>query len=328
MFIIFIKRYVKTPIFALALLSAITIYFLYMQLDLNFSENLKTGVYLANNSVVENNFADKLINKSSYFKYKKYEDLGNMKNDIKNGKITYGFSVDLTKKDKPFTLYGSDRKFSEIAKEDFYSTYFGIISYDYTRKMLNLSDDKYVKIYEKELPRTFKFEYDISETGKIFPIREVMSFLLYVLSLLVCYDYLNLESKSEFFSTFKGRKLKNMFLFESILVNAVIYAMLLIMTGIFTPVYFFVYNITLYLSSCIIIELFNKKDYLYFMPIIIMLAMLSIFISKFESAKFSFIFLNNVYIATYANNIIPIITYMFVLVIVYLLIGKLKKYRI
>ena len=67
MFIIFIKRYVKTPIFALALLSAITIYFLYMQLDLNFSENLKTGVYLANNSVVENNFADKLINKSSYF---------------------------------------------------------------------------------------------------------------------------------------------------------------------------------------------------------------------------------------------------------------------
>ena len=64
------------------------------------------------------------------------------------------------------------------------------------------------------------------------------------------------------------------------------------------------------------------------MPIIIMLAMLSIFISKFESAKFSFIFLNNVYIATYANNIIPIITYMFVLSTVYLLIGKLKKYRI
>ena len=318
MFIIFIKRYVKTPIFALALLSAITIYFLYMQLDLNFSENLKTGVYLANNSVVENNFADKLINKSSYFKYKKYEDLENMKNDIKNSKITYGFSVDLTKKDKPFTIYGSDGKFSEIAKEDFYSTYFEIISYDYTRKMLNLSDDKYVKMYEKELPRTFKFEYDMSETGKLFPIKEVMSFLL----------YLNLESKSEFFSTFKGRKLKNMFLFESILVNAVIYAILLIMTGIFTPVYFFIYNITLYLSACIIIELFSKKNYLYFMPIIIMLAMLSIFISKFESAKFSFIFLNNVYIATYANNIIPIITYMFVLSTVYLLIGKLKKYRI
>ena len=101
---------------------------LYQNSDLTVPGNIKIAVY---SQGLDEGLTEKLLAKNSYFKYYKYDSLSSLQDDVKKKKISYGFSIDLSKK-VPFTLYGSDDKFSEVAKEDFYSTYFEILSEKYT----------------------------------------------------------------------------------------------------------------------------------------------------------------------------------------------------
>ena len=154
-FLIFVKRYFKTPLFLIVCLSVVILCFLYQNSDLTMPGNIKVGVYFNGD---DKGLSEKLLAKNSYFKYYKYDNLSSLQDDVKKKKISYGFSIDLSKK-VPFTLYGSDDKFSEVAKEDFYSTYFEILSEKYTMDLLKLNKADYQKMFDSQIGRTYRFKY-------------------------------------------------------------------------------------------------------------------------------------------------------------------------
>lgn len=327
MFLIFVKRYLKLPLFFLALSSALILGFLYENLDLNEHIKLKVGIVDITDDENSKKLLKLLLDKKSYFQYRHYESVENMVDDVKDEKINYGFLIDLDNDDKIFTLYGAKEKFSEIAKEDLYSEYFKIISENYTKDLLKLSFKDYKNQYGKYIKTTFSFEYEEQDVGKIFPILEIYSFLLFVLSLLVVYDYFYLSSKTKFFETFKGRIAKYSFILSGVVVNSLIYYIVLRFFTDINEINYIIYTFCLYLICLIMINL-SDSVYMLIMPFIIILSVIFAFISgvKTGMSVFSFIFINNVYTKSH-TDLSYLIFYLSILIIINLLIYICKKYR-
>lgn len=316
MFFIFLKRYLKTSLFFLCILSAVVLSSLYENLDLSRVNSLNIGVFIDFNDENAAILKDNLIQKSSYFNYKPYESLDMMKKDIENEKLNYGLLIDL-KKDRPFTIYGFDSKFVDIAKEDIYSEYFKLSAQNYTQKLLNLNKKDYDLKYEKYIKGTFSFEYMDKNISKVFPIAEISSFILYILSLIICYDYFSLCEKSNFFDTFRGRKSKEKFIISGIIINAMVYYIILKIFSQVGEFNYIIYNVLLILNSIAFIRIFEKRYFMIFMPFLIILSMISIVIMGLNGkfSNISLIFLNNVYIKSYIE-FIPMFIYGIILIFI------------
>ena len=284
-FLIFVKRYMSTPLFFIVCLCSLIVCFLYQNSDLTVPGNIKIGVYAQG---VDDGLTEKLLAKNSYFKYYKYDSLSSLQDDVKKKKISYGFSIDLSKK-VPFTLYGSDDKFSEVAKEDFYSTYFEILSEKYTMDLLKLNKDEYKKMFDSQIGRTYKFKYVDSDISKIFPLRESSALLLFISMLLLCLDYFIITDRSEFFATFAGRKNKALFVLSGMSVNFILFLPTILLGKSINILNFVIYNVILLLFAFIIVSVLDRDIFIKSMPIVVMMSVISLFLTGIQSLRWAYL---------------------------------------
>lgn len=315
-FLIFVKRYISTPLFVIVCLCSLIVCFLYQNSDLTVPGNIKIGVYAQG---VDDGLTEKLLAKNSYFKYYKYDSLSSLQDDVKKKKISYGFSIDLSKK-VPFTLYGSDDKFSEVAKEDFYSTYFEILSEKYTMDLLKLNKDEYKKMFDSQIGRTYKFKYVDSDISKIFPLRESSALLLFISMLLLCLDYFIITDRSEFFATFAGRKNKALFVLSGMSVNFILFLPTILLGKSISILNFAIYNVILLLFAFIIVSVLDRDIFIKSMPIVVMMSVISLFLTGIQSLRWAYLlFPSNSYVASY-TSFLTIVVYLVILSIVAILL--------
>ena len=315
-FVIFVKRYFKTPLFLIVCLSVVILCFLYQNSDLTMPGNIKVGVYFNGD---DKRLSEKLLAKNSYFKYYKYDSIANMKDDVKKKKISYSFSVDFSK-EVPFTIFGSDDKFSEVAKEDFYSTYFEILSEKYTRDLLNLNEQDYQKMFDSQINRTYKFKYVEGDVSKIFPLREISAVLLFISMLLVCLDFFNTMDTSDFFATFAGRKSRFLFVSSGMFVNCMVFSIIAFLSSSVNIINFMIYNIILTILAFIIICISDRDIFIKSMPIVVMMSSISIFMSKIQRVRWIYLlFPSNSYLASY-SSILTLVIYLVITSIIALLL--------
>ncbi len=315
-FLIFVKRYVKTPLFVIVCLCSLILCFLYQNSDLTVPGNIKIGVYAQG---VDDGLTEKLLAKNSYFKYYKYDSLSSLQDNVKKKKISYGFSIDLSKK-VPFTLYGSDDKFSEVAKEDFYSTYFEILSEKYTMDLLKLNKDEYQKMFDSQIGRTYKFKYVDSDISKIFPLRESSALLLFISMLLLCLDYFIITDRSEFFATFAGRKNKALFVLSGMAVNFFVFLPTTLLGKSVSILNFAIYSVILLLFAFIIVSVLDRDIFIKSMPIVVMMSVISLFLTGIQSLRWAYLlFPSNSYVASY-TSFLTIVVYLVILSIVAILL--------
>ena len=315
-FLIFVKRYVKTPLFVIVCLCSLILCFLYQNSDLTVPGNIKIGVYAQG---VDDGLTEKLLAKNSYFKYYKYDSLSSLQDNVKKKKISYGFSIDLSKK-VPFTLYGSDDKFSEVAKEDFYSTYFEILSEKYTMDLLKLNKDEYQEMFDSQIGRTYKFKYVDSDISKIFPLRESSALLLFISMLLLCLDYFIITDRSEFFATFAGRKNKALFVLSGMAVNFFVFLPTTLLGKSVSILNFAIYSVILLLFAFIIVSVLDRDIFIKSMPIVVMMSVISLFLTGIQSLRWAYLlFPSNSYVASY-TSFLTIVVYLVILSIVAILL--------
>ena len=315
-FLIFIKRYISTPLFVIVCLCSLIVCFLYQNSDLTVPGNIKIAVY---SQGLDEGLTEKLLAKNSYFKYYKYDNLSSLQEDVKKKKISYGFSIDLSKK-VPFTLYGSDDKFSEVAKEDFYSTYFEILSEKYTMDLLKLNKDEYQKMFDSQIGRTYRFKYVDSDISKIFPLRESSALLLFISMLLLCLDYFIITDKSEFFATFAGRKNKALFVLSGMSVNFIVFLPTILLGKSISILNFAIYSVILLLFAFIIVSVLDRDIFIKSMPIVVMMSVISLFLTGIQSLRWAYLlFPSNSYVASY-TSFLTIVVYLVILSIVAILL--------
>ncbi len=316
-FLIFVKRYVKTPLFVIVCLCSLIVCFLYQNSDLTVPGNIKIGVYAQG---VDDGLIEKLLAKNSYFKYYKYDNLSSLQDNVKKKKISYGFSIDLSK-DVPFTIYGSDDKFSEVAKEDFYSTYFEILAEKYTMDLLKLNKDEYQKMFDSQIGRTYRFKYVDSDISKIFPLRESSALLMFIAMLLVCLDYFIITDRSDFFATFAGRKNRALFVLGGMAVNFLIFLPTILLGTSINFLNFIIYNVVLLLIAFIIVTVLDRDIFIKSMPIVVMMSAVSVFMAGIENLRWIYLlFPSNSYVASYTS----FLTIVFYLVIIVVIAGLLR----
>ena len=315
-FLIFVKRYISTPLFVIVCLCSLIVCFLYQNSDLTVPGNIKIGIY---SQGLDEGLTEKLLAKNSYFKYYKYDSLSSLQDDVKKKKISYGFSIDLSKK-VPFTLYGSDDKFSEVAKEDFYSTYFEILSEKYTMDLLKLNKDEYQKMFDSQIGRTYKFKYVDSDISKIFPLRESSALFQFISMLLLCLDYFIITDRSEFFATFEGRKNKALFVLSGMTVNFIVFLPTILLGKSISILNFAIYNLILLLFAFIIVSVLDRDIFIKSMPIVVMMSVISLFLTGIQSLRWAYLlFPSNSYVASY-TSFLTIVVYLVILSIVAILL--------
>ena len=320
-FLIFVKRYIRTPLFVIVCLCSLIICLLYQNSDLTVPGNIKIGVYAQG---VDDGLIEKLLAKNSYFKYYKYDNLSSLEDNVKKKKISYGFSIDLSK-DVPFTIYGSDDKFSEVAKEDFYSTYFEILSEKYTLDLLKLNKNEYQKMFNSQIGRTYKFKYVDSDISKIFPLRESSAVLMFIAMLLVCLDYFIITDRSEFFATFAGRKNRAIFVLGGMTVNFLVFFPTILLGNSINILNFTIYNVILVLIAFIIVSVLNRDIFIKSMPIVVMMSAISVFMTGIENLRWIYLlFPSNSYVASY-TSFVTIVFYLAVIVVIASLL-RFKNY--
>ncbi|EJP24599.1 putative membrane protein [Peptostreptococcaceae bacterium AS15] len=320
-FLIFVKRYIRTPLFVIVCLCSLIICLLYQNSDLTVPGNIKIGVYAQG---VDDGLIEKLLAKNSYFKYYKYDNLSSLQDNVKKKKVSYGFSIDLSK-DVPFTIYGSDDKFSEVAKEDFYSTYFEILSEKYTLDLLKLNKNEYQKMFNSQIGRTYKFKYVDSDISKIFPLRESSAVLMFIAMLLVCLDYFIITDRSEFFATFAGRKNRAIFVLGGMTVNFLVFFPTILLGNSINILNFTIYNVILLLIAFIIVSVLNRDIFIKSMPIVVMMSAISVFMTGIENLRWIYLlFPSNSYVASY-TSFVTIVFYLAVIVVIASLL-RFKNY--
>lgn len=320
-FLIFVKRYIRTSLFVIVCLCSLIICLLYQNSDLTVPGNIKIGVYAQG---VDDGLIEKLLAKNSYFKYYKYDNLSSLEDNVKKKKISYGFSIDLSK-DVPFTIYGSDDKFSEVAKEDFYSTYFEILSEKYTLDLLKLNKNEYQKMFNSQIGRTYKFKYVDSDISKIFPLRESSAVLMFIAMLLVCLDYFIITDRSEFFATFAGRKNRAIFVLGGMTVNFLVFFPTILLGNSINILNFTIYNVILLLIAFIIVSVLNRDIFIKSMPIVVMMSAISVFMTGIENLRWIYLlFPSNSYVASY-TSFVTIVFYLAVIVVIASLL-RFKNY--
>lgn len=320
-FLIFVKRYIRTSLFVIVCLCSLIICLLYQNSDLTVPGNIKIGVYAQG---VDDGLIEKLLAKNSYFKYYKYDNLSSLQDNVKKKKISYGFSIDLSK-DVPFTIYGSDDKFSEVAKEDFYSTYFEILSEKYTLDLLKLNKNEYQKMFNSQIGRTYKFKYVDSDISKIFPLRESSAVLMFIAMLLVCLDYFIITDRSEFFATFAGRKNRAIFVLGGMTVNFLVFFPTILLGNSINILNFTIYNVILLLIAFIIVSVLNRDIFIKSMPIVVMMSAISVFMTGIENLRWIYLlFPSNSYVASY-TSFVTIVFYLAVIVVIASLL-RFKNY--
>ncbi|EFM38659.1 hypothetical protein HMPREF0379_1585 [[Eubacterium] yurii subsp. margaretiae ATCC 43715] len=283
--------------------------------------NIKIGVYAQG---VDDGLIEKLLAKNSYFKYYKYDNLSSLQDNVKKKKISYGFSIDLSK-DVPFTIYGSDDKFSEVAKEDFYSTYFEILSEKYTLDLLKLNKNEYQKMFNSQIGRTYKFKYVDSDISKIFPLRESSAVLMFIAMLLVCLDYFIITDRSEFFATFAGRKNRAIFVLGGMTVNFLVFFPTILLGNSINILNFAIYNVILLLIAFIIVSVLNRDIFIKSMPIVVMMSAISVFMTGIENLRWIYLlFPSNSYVASY-TSFVTLVFYLAVIVVIASLL-RFKNY--
>jgi len=279
--------------------------------------NIKIGVYAQG---VDDGLTEKLLAKNSYFKYYKYDNISSLQDNVKKKKISYGFSIDLSK-DVPFTIYGSDDKFSEVAKEDFYSTYSEILSEKYTLDLLKLNKNEYQKMFNSQIGRTYKFKYVDSDISKIFPLRESSAVLMFIAMLLVCLDYFIITDRSDFFATFAGRKNRPLFVLGGMAVNFLIFLPTILLGTSINFLNFIIYNVVLLLIAFIIVTILDRDIFIKSMPIVVMMSAVSVFMADIENLRWIYLlFPSNSYVASYTS----FLTIVFYLVIIVVIAGLLR----
>lgn len=87
-FLIFVKRYIRTPLFVIVCLCSLIICLLYQNSDLTVPGNIKIGVYAQG---VDDGLIEKLLAKNSYFKYYKYDNLSSLQDNVKKRKFPMAF---------------------------------------------------------------------------------------------------------------------------------------------------------------------------------------------------------------------------------------------
>ena len=315
-FLIFVKRYVKTPLFVIVCLCSLILCFLYQNSDLTVPGNIKIGVYAQG---IDDGLIEKLLAKNSYFKYYKYDSLSSLQDNVKKKKISYGFSIDLSK-DVPFTIYGSDDKFSEVAKEDFYSSYFEILAEKYTMDLLKLNKADYQKMFDSQIGRTYRFKYVEGDISKIFPLRESSALLLFISMLLLCLDYFIITDRSEFFATFAGRKNKALFVLSGMAVNFFVFLPTTLLGKSVNILNFAIYNVILLLFAFIIVSVLERDVFIKTMPIVVMMSVISLFLTGIQSLRWAYLlFPSNSYVASY-TSFLTIVVYLVILSIVAILL--------
>ncbi len=321
-FLIFVKRYVKTPLFVIVCLCSLILCFLYQNSDLTVPGNIKIGVYAQG---VDDGLIEKLLVKNSYFKYYKYDSLSSLQDNVKKKKISYGFSIDLSK-DVPFTIYGSDDKFSEVAKEDFYSSYFEILAEKYTMDLLKLNKADYQKMFDSQIGRTYRFKYVERDISKIFPLRESSALLLFISMLLLCLDYFIITDRSEFFATFAGRKNKSLFVLSGMAVNFFVFLPTILLGKSVNILNFAIYNVILLLFAFIIVSILERDVFIKTMPIVVMMSTISLFMTGIQSLRWVYLlFPINSYVASY-TSFFAMAVYLVVMSIIAILLRYKNQY--
>ena len=317
-FLIFVKRYVKTPLFVIVCLCSLILCFLYQNSDLTVPGNIKIDVYAQG---VDDGLTEKLLAKNSYFKYYKYDSISSLQDNVKKKKISYGFSIDLSK-DVPFTVYGSDDKFSEVAKEDFYSSYFEILAEKYTMDLLKLNKADYQKMFDSQIGRTYRFKYVERDISKIFPLRESSALLLFISMLLLCLDYFIITDRSEFFATFAGRKNKSLFVLSGMAVNFFVFLPTTLLGKSVNILNFAIYNVILLLFAFIL----ERDVFIKTMPIVVMMSTISLFMTGIQSLRWVYLlFPSNSYVASY-TSFFAIAVYLVVMSIIAILLRYKNQY--
>ncbi|WP_036730193.1 hypothetical protein [Peptoniphilus mikwangii] len=306
--LIFMKRYLKSKLFYLSLLCVFVLAFLYTTVDLNSSDNLKIGIIDKTDNCLSQNLIDKLLTSSGYFKYIKYSNEENLLQDLKSENINYGFEIDLNS-DEKFIQYSFDDNFSGIAREDIYSNYFEITTSEYTKNLLKLDEQKYKTLYDKYIKQTFSFNYEDKFSGKVFPLFETSSLLILALNTLTIYDYFILESNSKYFQTVNGRKNKSIFILAAILINSGLFLILLKHFIDIDIKKYLLYIICIYLYELLLIKLLSRKYFLIYMPLTILLSMISITAVNIKTSYsyLALLFLNNCYTKSQSSIIYLII---------------------
>lgn len=225
----------------------------------------------------------------------------------------------------PFTIYGSDDKFSEVAKEDFYSTYFEILSEKYTLDLLKLNKNEYQKMFNSQIGRTYKFKYVDSDISKIFPLRESSAVLMFIAMLLVCLDYFIITDRSEFFATFAGRKNRAIFVLGGMTVNFLVFFPTILLGNSINILNFAIYNVILLLIAFIIVSVLNRDIFIKSMPIVVMMSAISVFMTGIENLRWIYLlFPSNSYVASY-TSFVTLVFYLAVIVVIASLL-RFKNY--
>lgn len=322
-FLIFTKRNLKSSYFLITLISAVVILFLYNNLNLNGTNNLKVALYNRDKSENSNILIKDLLDKESIFKYYEVKSQEELLQDVEIESANYGYIVDTSSTEEIFTQYSKEDMFSGISREDVYSSYFKIISREYTIKLTNLSESTYSKSYAIEKNNSFKFNYEGYGTDKVFPIVEIVSVMLFMLSLLNCYDYFLLNSKSKLFETTKGNKLKFQFLLSGLTIPLVIFSIVLVLSSNFNIVNYALYSILLYLFSTIVVDFLTEKISLILIPVFTIFSLLAVFLlyTKNRYSLLSILSPANLYILSYDS-----IMYLLAPVVILLISLIFKKF--
>ncbi|SHH47159.1 hypothetical protein SAMN02745245_01395 [Anaerosphaera aminiphila DSM 21120] len=325
-FLIFTKRNLKSSYFFITLISAVVILFLYNNLNLSSTNSLKVALYNGDKSENSSILIKDLLGKESIFKYYEVKSQEELLQEVELESANYGYIVDTGSSEEIFTQYSKGVMFSGISREDIYSSYFKIISREYTIKLTNLSKSAYLKSYEIEKNNSFKFNYEGYGTDKVFPIVETVSVMLFMLSLLNCYDYFLLNSKSKLFETAKGNKLKFQFLLSGLTIPLVIFLIVLVLSSNFNIVNYALYSILLYLFNAIVVDFLTEKMSLILIPIFTIFSLLAVFLlyTKNRYSLFSILSPANLYLLSY-DSIIYLLAPIVILLISLILKQFLQK---
>lgn len=197
-FIIFLKRFFKSPIFSFSIF-----YFIFIGILSRYTvdANIKIGVLDDVRNDITKSFVKDLENRTDYFKYIDFSSEDEMYRSLKSGRIKTSFTIKDEDGIKFYEKNIVESPISGIIRDNFFSAYFKIYALNMGKNLVKNYTDatKYEQRFYKYLNGgsvySFKFLGN-TEKANLFPLESLTILGILVANLIYIYDLLKIRDTS------------------------------------------------------------------------------------------------------------------------------------